>query len=133
MCQAIKELTIELEAISTRINEIKSKADDLQRIRSSLYNEVDDLRSQLATAMNNLSRLNQGIDAAKATVEKPLVDRIVAMLDGEFKLRTFTALVDATGATRDEIEHALDRADVDYVLRARTRDGAALIGLAKNN
>jgi len=77
---------------------------------------------------------SHGVPPSQATVSvdaRTAYEKIMDELeDPRFSLRSVSELTTQTGLSRTEIETMLRCHDVDYVIRRRRSDGAALIGLA---
>lgn len=129
MCQAISDLKDDIKTLAIEIDTLYSDMQQLVDLRDRFRSRISGLNSVVSVINSRANNLNTRMDEARAVIEKPLADRVVAMLEGEYSLRTVSAIVDATGATRQELLEALDRNDIAYVLRRRSRDGAELIGL----
>jgi hypothetical protein len=80
-----------------------------------------------------VDRVPTRLSVAVAEINKPLTDRIVEMLSGEYQLRTMQAVIDAVGHDADAIIEMLDEAGVAFVTKVRRGDGALLLGLASRN
>ena len=134
MCQQINAVQAQIGQITSNISNAYSLLEELNSVREKLRDELFQISSQISNVNDVVGTLNSRIEESKSVVERPLSERIKTMLeDSEYKLRTFEAVVDATGAARHEICEILDRAGIDYVTRVRNRDGAMLIGLAERN
>lgn len=127
MCDATKQIT---EAL----NSIEQELEQLRSTRDSILQTIQNANNHLYNAKSLVRSMNAKIEESQASIEVPLVTRITAMLNVEnYTLRSVDSITDATGATSTQIYEALDRAEVSYVRRIRSRDGAELIGLTSRN
>lgn len=124
--------------------------------RSENQEKADAVRSALTELMGSFGRRPRSEDStsgsakadqvdapssaeptttAATTTEKTPVDIAIELLSDErYTLRTVKSVLEKTGfEDQDALEDALDEADVDYVIKSRRRDRAALVGLASRN
>lgn len=115
---------------STHIQTIRSALQAIRQNTETVATKINMLEMEILTAITSN---NAALAEARVAPTLSLAEKIVAMLSGEYKLRTMQAITDQVGISRDNVLAALDVAEVSVKLLRRRDDGAELIGLSLRN